>query len=1564
MPIQQATGRLRMVDLRSVAAVLFCLLKSAGGALALLRSPVCAVFIAGALGGAVPALAFPLDQCAADRYGSDLNCTANDVSITGMRVIGDTLSCIGGTDVTLNLEMTVNFSTPDRWDVGIFVSRDGKSPQTTATSGGAAACTVSVLPTASPFLDLDGTVGGVSTGDACGDGNGTIGGGTGSGIHYMPNVTVPCQSLGGAGGNLYIPFVVSWDNQKSPSGALCRSNADPVPNTSSKCNSPTVIQGTVGVRVLPSITKTDGRETLHSGDSTTYTVIVTNTTGVALANVLFKDPAVTGITVDSVACAAAGGASCPAGSSAALKAAMQGSGLTLPSMPAGSSVTFTMPATLVGSPTEKLTNTATVTVVGQTNSASDTNTIVGTIFLDPPTQAKTGDKGAVVSYTYTLYNFGSFMDVITLSATSNKGWFVMRSPITAIVPAGGSTTVTVTVFIPSGASIGTVDTTTLTAVSGLIPSKTATAKAVTTITNVLTLTPSNTGSGGAGSYVYYSHRVQSNAATSKTVSLTPTFAAGSCAGWTSALYEADKTTALTSPIYLAANGGYKDFVLRVKLPSNAANGSACTASLAAAYTSGAASTVTVTDVTTVKNLLLFEDPGYVIEQDTFPVGNDVYAKAFGLTNGTPYYYVWLDPSGTVMRTSPVISNLVSLPDTYTLPTTGPLGTWEVQLWNASANTIFVSTNFYVGPDHVKAAYSGTNPPVNADSTVVLALHDKLNHAVPIDADGNLVRGSPTDTEGPLMITVTLSGSAEIVSTTLANAVISGQSVTGRLSSTTGTATLTIRDSVAETITVTPASYKSVLYGSPVRDEPATITFAGSAVHHYELSLPAAGISCLPSVVTVTACSDSSSPCTAPASNVNGETATLAASAGTLSSTTVAFNAGGTASATLQYPAAINGAQATVTLSAEQTAATNPRQCCPDGANCAATDRCSIIFSTAGLIFSATANGSEATVGNQTAGVAFGPYWLRAVKTGTETKACEAALTGTRAVNFEYQCIDPASCATGNWLTIDGTAIGSGGTAVSLAFDADGNASLGSMSFGDVGRIGVTASATTGGATLSGSMKGAGGANFVVKPYGFALTNIRCSTVDAANCAPGALAMAPPAVPGDNPAAADAAGASFIHAGNSFSATISAINQSGANTPSFGRETAAEGVVLARNLVASGGGAAGILAGTVAIPGASFQAGVKGSATVADLTWSEVGIITLTAAVADGNYLGAGNAASTSGNVGRFIPYRFAVTSGSPSQGCGAFTYFGQEFRTPFNVTAQRASCTETCTDLTSSVCVCTTTNYSGTSWAKLDLNAWTGTASATGLRFSATGLPGASTLEAGAGAPTGAWIDGVATFTLLPAHRASRPGAAPVPPSTIIMLAQPQDADGVSTAAPATVASAAVPLRFGMLKLDNASGSERQDLPVGVAAMYYAGSPIGWAVNALDGCTSLPSPPLAPHATNTTADACYSANCTGNAGGTAGSLWLHDIGGTRIAQAAVPSGTNGLLAGRGTVTLTRPLTAGTLELTLTAPAWLQANSGRNGTAGSYDWNPVGRITFGVYGPPTNKSRFIYRRESY
>ena len=99
------------------------------------------------------ARAYGNTQCVGDRFGSNLGCTANDVQITNMQALSAPPSCTGGGTISLDLLLTVNFGSPNRWDAGIFLSNDGRDPQLTVANGGATSCSVAILPTSSPFLN-------------------------------------------------------------------------------------------------------------------------------------------------------------------------------------------------------------------------------------------------------------------------------------------------------------------------------------------------------------------------------------------------------------------------------------------------------------------------------------------------------------------------------------------------------------------------------------------------------------------------------------------------------------------------------------------------------------------------------------------------------------------------------------------------------------------------------------------------------------------------------------------------------------------------------------------------------------------------------------------------------------------------------------------------------------------------------------------------------------------------------------------------------------------------------------------------------------------------------------------------------------------------------------------------------------------------------------------------------------------------------------------------------------------------------------------------------------------
>lgn len=182
------------------------------------------------------------------------------------------------------------------------------------------------------------------------------------------------------------------------------------------------VNATLTVTVpLPTLTKTDNQTTISPGDTTTYVITVGNTTGNTFTGgtaVVLRDPVVANLTVNSVACTAQNGATCPALTSAQMITALQAAGgLTIPSIPNNGTVTFNVTAQVVGNPSGTITNTATASVSGGSVSAQDTDTVVypGLIVsktvavLNDPVNGVTNPKnipGAEVLYTVTVTNTG------------------------------------------------------------------------------------------------------------------------------------------------------------------------------------------------------------------------------------------------------------------------------------------------------------------------------------------------------------------------------------------------------------------------------------------------------------------------------------------------------------------------------------------------------------------------------------------------------------------------------------------------------------------------------------------------------------------------------------------------------------------------------------------------------------------------------------------------------------------------------------------------------------------------------------------------------------------------------------------------------------------------------------------------------------------------------------------------------------------------------------------------------------------------------------------------------
>jgi hypothetical protein len=596
----------------------------------------------------------------------------------------------------------------------------------------------------------------------------------------------------------------------------------------------------------------------------------------------------------------------------------------------------------------------------------------------------------------------------------------------------------------------------------------------------------------------------------------------------------------------------------------------------------------------------------------------------------------------------------------------------------------------------------------------------------------------------------------------------------------------------------------------------------------------------------------------------------------------------------------------------------------------------MVFSNAGLILSSAANGVAATVSNQVAGVTSASYVVRAVQQSTTTATCTAAFTGTHTVSFGYECNDPTSCATGNLLTVNGTMVQSNNNApllgynytpISLTFDSSGNSTTTPISFKyeDVGQITLRMSAIASGATLVGSY-----GSFTVLPDHFTVDV--CPNLSSGNCPAGtAAATATSGV-------LAVAGTLPTQTGAAFSASVRAMSNDGVVTPSFGtagtvsgtNANSNEAVTISANCVtpttcaSNAGVLAGQFSGSINPTRNAFSNGIF---TENNLTWSEVGVITIGASentfmgvVPASPWLGISNAA------GRFRPDHFDTTVTAPMScpagaSCTApvttMAYSGQAF-TNATVTARNAN-------------GATTSNYQG-SFAKAVTLSAVASNGGTGI---ATTAPG-GTLSANTVAATSFALGVNSISTSQPVFTfATSPT---VPTDVYIQADESSGGDSVSSLrSPASTSEGGVKVVSGRLKVNNAYGSELLPLSMTATAQFYNASS-SWVTSSTDGVTSF-NTAMTP---------------TGNLVATIINtpLALSNI-------SVVGPGSVTMSGGIKTFTLTAPgpNATGIVDIRFNAPSYLLTDS----ITGCVPCSLPGRASFGIY---KGNNSIIYMRENY
>ena len=560
------------------------------------------------------------------------------------------------------------------------------------------------------------------------------------------------------------------------------------------------------------------------------------------------------------------------------------------------------------------------------------------------------------------------------------------------------------------------------------------------------------------------------------------------------------------------------------------------------------------------------------------------------------------------------------------------------------------------------------------------------------------------------------------------------------------------------------------------------------IDHFRLSYSSNGLTCLPSSVTLSACENSD--CSSLYTQLVDVTL---AGAGEWSVNPVSLTAGTSSDLTFQ---ASDAGDTSVAISGSSITANNALKCYQDDV---LDTSCTIPFSEAGFVFDVPTVTSCKTSTDVT---------IRAVQLDQETNQCTSALTGNQSINFFSSYIIPASGSVAVAISGNDIETTSPGTAVTLTFNADGEATF-TTQYDDAGEIRLDARYDNGdGLTLSGNDR------FVAKPTALYVYTDEVN----ANCDSGSSSCS-----------------LFKKAGENFNLKVKAAcwqsdfdsnYADNPTTPNF--ELPSIGV--SSNLVAPTGGNNGSIA-TTNFDFASTDDGIH----TMSQSVSEVGVFTFT--VSPPAYLGEMLTVKLSENIGRFYPDHLAVSSQNNGEfgnhSCGSFTYTGQSF------TYQSAP------ELTISaynVADMVTTNYTG-GFAKLsvsDFSVAPPSTDANQLGADNTNLvsllwsPSTPTLSDNS--------DGSHTFQFSNDSyqyvKQSNSQIAPFSNAINLSFTTITDSDGIETQSlPVTLQPSGETIRFGRFAISSAHGSELIALPITLSAEFFNG--INWEDNTVDQCTSL-----------------------------------------------------------------------------------------------------------------------------
>jgi len=698
----------------------------------------------------------------------------------------------------------------------------------------------------------------------------------------------------------------------------------------------------------------------------------------------------------------------------------------------------------------------------------------------------------------------------------------------------------------------------------------------------------------------------------------------------------------------------------------------------------------------------------------------------------------------------------------------------------------------------------------------------------------------------------------------------------------------------------------------------------ATVDHFELSLPSTASACLPVVPKVTACADTSSPCTNGQSVELGRTATLAVSAGSLTSTTVTFDSLGVANGSWNYSTAITGATATVTLSgaqlpAGQSAVLNAYKCCPNGTSCTGSSLTSSVCTTTFTSCASAASGFN-VVDSYYADKGYNAAADHRIYTKLAGWSETTGVAGNTAFRLDVVALKSDGTTETNY------AGSSGSKDVRLDIFDDSSGTSCNSSAGACAACSKTIVATVNPLTFAGA--NAGYQNDVTVSLGNTNAYSRLiARVTDTNPSPTIYACSSDAF-------------SVRPQGFSVSATTTMSPSSGGSAATSTVKAGADFVLTANSAASGYGGTPTLVQANVSdflgsttpnlLTGSFGAANASGLAT-GTFQYAEVGYVTLAGgAIADTSFVNTLAFDSTNGDCvagstnntkingkygcsigntgtsfGRFIPDHFntvvtqvaGVPMACPDGACPT-TYNGMVYSgQPFSVTVTAKNVSDG-----------TTANYKAS-------NGYAKTTTLTPY-----GALGTTTAVAGAGAIGVGSVTAFLNGTLTEAAQKYTFSTALTAPTNVYINASDGEADSRRATNPTTTSvEGGVRIASGRIRISNVYGSERLLLPVTAIVEYYNG--VNWVTSSTDSVSSfvLGTPIIVT-----------------------GPLTVAGLTETIAADACASSV---FCAGQKKTNLDSHNVTGGATFTLIAPSWLP-NSGA-------------RVTFGQY-----KSPLIYRRENY